>query len=98
MSGSIGGTGKPVSAKSEVSIVPLALGISFTCGIDFCDEARLCGDGDRGDGAGEWLLPEYEVGETSAIGDDVFQPKKEVSLLGPGDRGVFVMIVGSTGS
>ncbi len=35
------------------------------------------------------------MGETSAIGDEVFHPKKEVSLLGPGDLGVFVIIVGS---
>jgi hypothetical protein len=35
------------------------------------------------------------VGELSAIGDEVFHPKKEVSLLGPGDLGVFVMIAGS---
>ena len=32
------------------------------------------------------------------MGDDVFQPKNDVSLLGPGDLGVFVMIVGSEGS
>ena len=32
------------------------------------------------------------------MGDDVFHPKNEVSLLGPGDLGVFVMIVGSEDS
>lgn len=32
------------------------------------------------------------------MGDEFFQPKKEVSLLGPGDLGVFVMIFGSEGS
>ena len=59
----------------------------------------LCGDGERGEGPGEWLLSEYEVGETSATGvGEVFQPKKYVSLLGPADRGVFVIIAGSTGS
>lgn len=36
-----------------------------------------------------------DVGEASAIGDEVFHPKNEVSLFGPGDRGVFVMIEGS---
>ena len=35
------------------------------------------------------------MGEVSAIGDEVFHPKKEVSLLGPGDLGVFVMTAGS---
>ena len=38
------------------------------------------------------------MGETSAIGDEFFQPKKDVSLLGPGDLGVFVMTFGSEGS
>lgn len=44
---------------------------------------------------GEWLLSEKDVGETSAIGEEVFHPKNEVSLFGPGDRGVFVMVAGS---
>lgn len=35
------------------------------------------------------------MGETSAIGEEVFQPKKDVSLLGPGDLGVLVITVGS---
>ena len=67
----------------------------MVCGSDsdLADDDRL-----RGDGAGEWLLSEKMVGETSAIGDEVFQPKKDVSLLGPGDRGVFVIIAGSEGS
>ena len=38
------------------------------------------------------------MGEFSAIGEEVFHPKKEVSLFGPGDLGVFVMTVGSEGS
>lgn len=38
------------------------------------------------------------MGDTSCIGDEFFQPKKEVSLFGPGDLGVFVMILGSDGS
>ena len=32
------------------------------------------------------------------MGDEVFQPKKDVSLLGPGDLGVLVITVGSEGS
>ena len=32
------------------------------------------------------------------MGDEFFQPKKDVSLLGPGDLGVLVMIFGSDGS
>lgn len=35
------------------------------------------------------------MGETSAMGEEVFHPKKDVSLLGPGDLGVFVITVGS---
>lgn len=31
-------------------------------------------------------------GETSAIGDDVFHPKNDESLFGPGDLGRFVMV------
>ena len=78
---------------------PLDLGTSMACDADLLDEDRLRGDGNSGDGgAGEWLLSEKFVGETSAIGDDVFHPKNEVSLFGPGDLGVFVMIVGSEGS
>ena len=38
------------------------------------------------------------MGDTSCIGDEFFQPKKDVSLLGPGDLGVFVIILGSEGS
>ena len=32
------------------------------------------------------------------MGDEVFQPKNDVSLLGPGDLGVLVITVGSEGS
>ena len=32
------------------------------------------------------------------MGDEVFHPKKDVSLFGPGDRGVFVIVVGSEDS
>lgn len=32
------------------------------------------------------------------MGDEVFHPKKDVSLLGPGDLGVFVITVGSVDS
>ena len=75
--------------------VSLARGTSIAGGIDLVDEEKLCGDGERGEGAGEWLTIEKLVGETSATGEDVFQPKKEVSLLGPGDLGVLVMFAGS---
>jgi hypothetical protein len=30
-------------------------------------------------------------GETSAMGEEVFQPKKDEILLGPGDLGVLVI-------
>lgn len=73
--------------------------MSIARGTDRSDEAMPCGDGESGEGgAGEWLASEYVVGETSAIGEEVFQPKKDVNLLGPGDLGVFVIIVGSEGS
>ena len=94
-----GGTGNPVSAKKVPLLLALALGISRALGMDLAEEAMLCGEGDRGEGAGEWLLSEREAGETSAIGEgEVFQPKKDVSLFGPGDRGVFVIMAGSAGS
>ena len=94
----MGGGGKPVSAKKLPFIVALAFLVSMALGKDLA-EAMLCGEGGEGEGAGEWLLSEEEVGEPSAIGvGEVFQPKKEVSLLGPGDRGVFVIIAGSAGS
>lgn len=48
-----------------------------------------------GDGPGERLLL---VGEFSAIGDALLRPKKEASLLGPGDLGVLTMVAGSSGS
>ena len=58
--------------------------------------AMLLGSGETGEGPGEKLRS--EVGETSAIGvGEVFQPKKDVSLFGPGDRGVFVIIAGLPG-
>ena len=38
------------------------------------------------------------MGESPAVGDEVFHPKKFVSLFGPGDLGVFVMVAGSGGS
>ena len=66
----------------------------MTRDVDLLDEVILWGEG----GAGEWLPSEYVVGEVSAMGDDVFHPKKEVSLLGPGDLGVFVITVGSDDS
>ena len=86
-------------AKYWVLMFPFAFGISVTRDADLLDEVILWGEGDRGEGgAGEWLPSEYVVGEVSAMGDDVFHPKKEVSLFGPGDLGVFVIIVGSEGS
>lgn len=53
-------------------------------------------EGDRGDGArGEWLPADELVGEWSGIREADPQPKKDVSLFGPGDRGVLVITVGS---
>lgn len=53
------------------------------------------GEGSNGDGPGEWLLL---VGDCSAIGDEPLKPKKDASLLGPGDLGVFTMVAGSLDS
>lgn len=52
-------------------------------------------DCDRGDGAGDRLPADEFEGECPATRDEFPQPKKDVSLLGPGDRGVLVIIVGS---
>ena len=53
-------------------------------------------EGERGDGApGERLPTEELEGECSATREEFPQPKKDVSLFGPGDRGVLVMVVGS---
>ncbi len=69
-----------------------ALEASTGNGTDLCDVEELCGDGERGDGMGEWLLSENVVVEDSATGDDVFHPKNVVSLL-PGDlRGLEVEV------
>ena len=38
------------------------------------------------------------MGDLSCMGEEFFQPKKDVSLLGPGDLGVFVISLGSDGS
>lgn len=52
-------------------------------------------EGERGEGApGERVPADELVGECSAA-REAPQPKKEVSLFGPGDRGVFVITVGS---
>lgn len=55
----------------------------------------LRGEGKRGEGngewLGEWLLFDKVEGETSAIGEEVFHPKKDEILFGPGDLGVLVM-------
>ena len=75
--------------------VALALGTSIPGGIDLVDEGKLWGDGERGEGAGDWLGLEKFVEDPSATGEDVFQPKNDVSLLGPGDLGVLVMVAGS---
>ena len=79
-------------------IVALAFEVSIACGSDLPEEEKLIGVGESGEGAGEWLLSENEVGEISAIGEEVFHPKKDVSLLGPGDLGVFVITAGSEDS
>ena len=93
-----GGNGKPAPGRYVLPIFALALDVSIACRKDLFDEVWLSGEGDSGDGIGEWLLSEMDVGDASAIGDEVFHPKKEVSLLGPGDRGVFVISLGSDGS
>ena len=76
----------------------MALGTSIALGRDF-GELRPRGEGSSGDGMGEWLgewlRPEQVEGDASAIGDDVFHPKNDVSLFGPGDLGVLVMADGS---
>ena len=72
---------------------PLAFGISIVCGL--VDDVILVNEGDRGDGAPERLPADELEGECSATRDGFPQPKKDVSLFGPGDRGVLVIIVGS---
>ena len=59
----------------------LALGTSMARGTGLF-EVELCGEGVSGDGTGEWLLSEW-FEKVSAIGEDVFHPKNEVSLLEP---------------
>ena len=79
-----GGSGNPVSAKYD-ALLPLV-----------CFEDSIAwGVGSNGDGPGERLLL---VGEFSAIGEAPLRPKKEASLLGPGDLGVLTMVAGSSGS
>lgn len=80
-----GGSGKPVSTKYEEAWTP------FVCR----DGSIPLGEGSSGDGAGDWLLID---GEFSAFGDDPRKPKKEASLLGPGDLGVLVIVAGSVDS
>ena len=59
------------------------------------EELKLVSEGDRGEGArGEWLPADELEGEWSGMREDP-QPKKDVNLFGPGDRGVLVMMVGS---
>lgn len=64
--------------------------MSTTKGTDLCDDEELCGDGARGDGIGEWPLSENAVLDDSATGDEVFQPKKVVSLVLGDLRGLWV--------
>ena len=45
----------------------------------------------KGEGFGEWLRFDMVEGETSAMGEEVFQPKKAEILFGPGDLGVLVI-------
>ena len=95
----MGGMGKsPTSAKNVPFEPELALEVSMAIGAILSAGTVLTEAGDLGDGAGEKLLSDREVGEISAIVvgvGDVFQPKKDVSLLGPGERGVFVIMAGS---
>ena len=74
--------------------VALGLGRSIAGGNDFVED-KLWGDGERGEGVGDWLGVEKLVGAPSATGEDDFHPKNEVSLLGPGDLGVLIMFEGS---
>ena len=87
-----GGNESPVSAKYCARIGAFAFDTSMAGSKDRVDDDRLRGAGERGEGAGEWLLSEIGVGEDSATGDEVFQPKKEVSLLGPGDLDLDVVV------
>lgn len=95
----MGGMGKsPTSAKNVPFVSELALEVSMAIEAVLLAGAVLTEASDLGDGAGEKLLSDCEVGETSAMGSgvgDVFQPKKDVNLLGPGERGVFVIMAGS---
>lgn len=75
--------------------MPFAFSFALLTSIGRIDLLAVCGFGGEYVGLGDWLPPENDVVDPSAIGDDVFQPKKEVSLLGPGDRGVLVMTEGS---
>lgn len=75
------GEGRPESAKYEALGVSMVLGISSGSSRDLWDDEELCGEGERGDGIGEWLLSENVVAEESAPGDAVFQVKKFVNLL-----------------
>lgn len=61
----------------------------------YLDASNVWGDGSNGEGPGERLL---FVGELSAIGEALFKPKNEASLLGPGDLGVLTIVAGSVGS
>lgn len=64
------------------------------CGL--VEELMLVNEGERGDGAPRERLPADELeGECSATRGEFPQPKKDVSLFAPGDRGVLVMIVRS---
>ena len=74
--------------------VALELGRSIAGGNELVED-KLWGDGERGEGAGDWLGVEKFVGAPSATGEDDFHPKNEVSLLGPGDLGVLVVVAGS---
>ena len=95
----MGGIGNsPISAKNVPFVSELALEVSMAIGAILLTGAGVSEAGDLGDGAGEKLLSDREVGETSAMEvgvGEVFQPKKDVNLLGPGERGVLVIIAGS---
>lgn len=78
-----GGNESPVSAKYCGGSGVFAFDTSMAGKKDRVDDDKLRCTGEWGEGAGEWLLSETVVGEDSATGDEVLQPKKEVSLLGP---------------
>lgn len=75
-------------------VCPFVFDMSTACGL--IEDVKLVKEGERGDGAPGERLPADELErECSAMREEFPHPKKEVSLFGPGERGVLVMVVGS---